>query len=147
MVSGWEADELDNGLDDFAARGSTGRPPPIAMYEHSENLYRLTFPEDIPVVNFIDLINYLNYPIDLGEPERKITVAGNASLNSEFAGIPETLWGEGAIVYVPRDDEDHDVVYLQAATGQTFVFSFNQKGYWRRVNDSRLPEHVKALNF
>jgi hypothetical protein len=145
MVSGWEAEELDKALDDFVARGTSGRPQQIAMYEYSENLYRLTFPEDIPVGNFVALINYLNYPIDFGGPERKISVAGNTSLNSEFAGIPESLWEKRAILYVPEDDEDFDLVYLLAGTGDTFAFAFNQKGYWRRMNDPRLPEHVNAL--
>lgn len=145
IVSGWDEDELGKALDDFIGQGTSGRPSRIDIYASLENLYRLTFPEDISVVNFIALINYLNYPIDLGGPERKITVAGNASLNSEFAGVPESLWGESIILYVPEDDEEHDVVYFQAGTKQAFAFSFNQEGGWRHVDDPRLPDQVKAL--
>ena len=144
VLSGWNEDELARALADFTGRDISGRHLQIEAFELFENRYRLTFPEDISVSNLAALIHYLNYPLDLGSPEREITVAGNVWLNSEFAGMPKLLWGEGAIVYVPEGDEDFDVVYLLAGTGQAFAFSLNKKSYWRRVNDPRLPGHIKA---
>lgn len=142
-VSGWNEEELDKALADFTGQ-DTGWPPKVDIQKRFENLYRLTFPEDISVFNFIALVNYLNYPIDLGSPEREITVAGKTTLNSAFAGIPESLWGKHAILYVPENDEDHDVVYVQTEAG-AFANSFNQEGGWRRVDDPRLSGEVKAL--
>jgi hypothetical protein len=79
----------------------------------------------------------LKYPIDLGSPERTITVAGKTSLSSEFAGVPQALWGETAMLYVPANDDDYDVVHLQAETGLVFSFSFNQEGVWRQLDEPR----------
>jgi hypothetical protein len=140
-VTGWDEDELYKALQDFTGKDRSGSPPRIEMTKHLEDRYRLTFPEDLPVVDFAALINYLNYPIDLGSPERTITVAGKTSLSSEFAGVPQALWGETAILYVPADDDDYDVVHLQTETGLVFAFSFNQQGGWHQVDDprSRLP--------
>ena len=138
-VSGWTEEELRKALHDFTGQDRSGSPPKIDLQKRFENLYRLTFPEDISVFDFIALVNYLNYPIDLGSPERKVTVAGETSLNSGFAGVPRSLWGETAILYVPADDDDYDVVHLQAETGQAFAFSFNQEGGWRQVDNPRSP--------
>jgi hypothetical protein len=143
-VSGWSEEELGKALDDFTAHDTSGSRPKIDIQKRFENLFRLTFPEDFSVFDFIALVNYLNYPIDLASPEREITVAGTTTLNSAFAGIPESLRGKNAIFYVPEDDEDYDVVYLQTEAG-AFANSFNQEGGWRRVDDPRLSRKVKAL--
>jgi hypothetical protein len=143
-VSGWNEEELGKALDDFTGQDRSGSRLKIDLQKRFENLYRLTFPEDISVFDFIALVNYLNYPIDLGSPEREITVAGETSLNAAFAGIPESLWGKHAILYVPENDEDYDVVYLQTEAG-AFANSFNQEGGWRRVDDPRLSGEVQAL--
>jgi hypothetical protein len=136
-VSGWDEDELYRALQDFTSKDRSGSPPRIEMTKHLEDRYRLTFPEDITVVDFAALINYLNYPIDLGSPERIIKVAGQTSLSPDFPGVPQSLWGETAILYVPADDDDYDVVYLQTETGPVFAFSFNQEGVWRQVDNPR----------
>lgn len=143
-VSGWNEEELGKALDDFTGQDTLGSPPKIDIQKRFENLYRLTFPADISVFDFMALVNYLNYPIDLGSPEREITVAGTTTLSSAFAGIPESLWGKKAILYVPENDEDHDVVYMQTEAG-AFANSFNQDVGWRRVDDPRLSGEVKAL--
>ncbi|HMG75755.1 MAG TPA: hypothetical protein VK582_19800 [Pyrinomonadaceae bacterium] len=143
-VSGWNEEELGKALDDFTGQDTSGSPRKIDIQKRFENLYRLTFPEDISVFDFMALVNYLNYPIDLGSPEREITVAGTTTLSSAFAGIPESLWGKSAILYVPETDEDHDVVYMQTEAG-AFANSFNREGGWRLVDDPRLSGEVKAL--
>jgi hypothetical protein len=147
MVSGWNQEELGKALDDFTGPDRSGSPPKIDIYKRSENLYRLTFPEDISAFDFVALVNYLNYPIDVGSPERKITVAGKTTLNSAFVGIPDSLWGKNAIFYVPEDDEDYDVVHMQTEAGDAFANSLNQEGGWRRVDDPRLSGEVKALTW
>lgn len=145
IVSGWNQDELSKALDDFTGQNMSGRPTRIAIHERFENLYYLTFPEDISVFNFVAMVNYLNYPIDIGSPERKIAVAGKTTLDSAFAHLPDSCRGESAIFYVPDNDEDYDLVHMQSETGVTFAISFNQGRGWRRVDDPRLPAQVKAL--
>lgn len=143
IVSGWGGIELGRALDDF--RGATGSPLWIEIEKRCETRHRLTFPEDIPAADFTALINYLNYPIDLGSPEREITVAGTTTLHSAFTGIPASCWGQSAILYIPEPDEDHDVVYLRAAAGAVFANSLNAESGWRHVDDPRLPSEVSAL--
>ena len=75
---------------------------------------------------------------------RSITIAGEARLSSDFQGIPESLVGSKAIIYVPEDDQDYDVVYLQTETGTTLANSFSD-GVWRNVNNARLSSEVKTL--
>lgn len=145
-VSGWNEEELSKALDDFNGLDTSDPPPKIDIQKRFEKLFRLTFPEDTSVFDFVALVNYLNYPIDLGSPEREITVAGKTTLNSAFAGIPESFWGKRAILYVPQNDEDYDVVYLQTEAS-AFANSFNQEGGWRRVDDPRLSSQVKALTW
>ena len=147
MVSGWNQEELSKALDDFTGQDTPGSPPKIDIHKRFENLYRLSFPEDISALDFVALVNYLNYPIDVGSPEREITVAGKTTLNSGFEGIPDSLWGKTAIFYVAENDEDYDVVYLQTEAGDAFANSFNQEGGWRRVDDPRLPGEVMALTW
>jgi hypothetical protein len=141
IVNGWNEEELARALDDFNFNSLLK----VDIDERFETFYRLAFPEDVSATDFAALVNYLNYPIDLASPEREITVAGKTTLNSSFAGLPAILWGIMAIVYVPENDEDYDVVYLQTATGDTFANQLNQESGWRRVSDPRLPDQVKAL--
>lgn len=147
IVSGWNEEDLSTALDDFIGQGASGSPPKIGMQKRFENLYSLTFPEDIAASGFVALVNYLNYPIDLSLAGRTITVAGKATLNAAFAGMPGSLMGKTAIFYVPENDEDYDVVYLRTEAGDVFAKSLNQAGGWRRVDDPRISVEVKALTW
>ena len=147
LVSGWNEDELGRALDDFTAQGTARSLLKIDMQERFETLYRLTFPEDISVFDFISLVNYLNYPLDLASPERKITVVGRTTLSSAFASVPISLRGRPASFYVPEHDEDYDVVYLRTEAGEAFANSLNQAGGWHRVDDARLSDEVRALTW
>jgi hypothetical protein len=144
-VSGWTEDELRMALDDFIEEDASGSPPKIVMHKRFENLYHLTFPEDIRASDFIALVNYLNYPIDLSVAGRTITVVGKTTLNSDFAQAPGSLMGKKAILYVPDNDEDYDVVYLQAETGTILETSLSRET-WHQVNEPRMGNEVKRLS-
>jgi len=145
VVKGWNEDELQKILNDFIAEDTSG----VASYKievdkRDEDLFSLTFPQDIHPAVFGFLVNYLAYPMNFGLAGRSIIVAGKTRLNSDFQGIPESLVGNKAIVYVPENDQDYDVVYLQTETGATLANSFSD-GVWRKVNDARLSSQVKML--
>ena len=145
VVKGWNEDELQKILNDFIAEDTSG----VASYKidvnkRDEDLYSLTFPQDIHPAIFGFLVNYLAYPMNLGLAGRSIIVAGKAMLNSDFQGIPPSLVGKKAIIYIPENDQDYDVVYLQTETGTTLANSFND-GVWREVKDARLSSEVKML--
>jgi hypothetical protein len=145
VVKGWYEDELQRILDDFIEEDTSG----VASYKieidkRDEDLYRLTFPQDIHPAVFGFLVNYLAYPRNFGLAGRSIIVAGKTMLNSDFQGIPQSLVGNKAIIYVPENDQDYDVVYLQTETGATLANSFSD-GVWRKVNNAQLSSEVKML--
>jgi hypothetical protein len=90
------------------------------------------------------LINYLARPINFDPAGRSIIVAGKTTLNSDFDGLPKSIAGEKALLYLPGNDEDYDVVFLQTESGVTLTKSFNQ-GVWREVKDPRLSSAIRSL--
>src|SRR2546426_5636825 len=145
VVKGWNEDELQRILDDFIQEDTSGLPSyKIDVHKRDEDLYNLTFPQDIHAAVFGFLVNYLAYPRNFGLAGRSIIVAGKAMLNSDFQGIPQSLVGDKAIIYVPENDQDYDVVYLQTETGATLANSFSD-GVWRKVQDAQLSSEGKML--
>jgi hypothetical protein len=147
LVQGWNEDELRKILDDFVEQDlSAFAPFRIEIQKRSENSFALTFPEDIHPDEFVCLINYLAYPFDFDLAGRSIIVAGKTTLNSDFDGLPKSFEGKKALLYLPENDDDYQVVYLQSEPAGTLAKSFNE-GVWRRVNDARLSSAVKSLNW
>jgi hypothetical protein len=138
LIEGWNEDELRRILDDFVEQDlSAFAAFRIEIEKHLENSFVLFFPEDIHPAEFLSLINYLAYPIDLDAAGRTIVVAGKTTLNSDFDGLPKSLAGKKAILYIPDNDEDHDVVYLQTDSSMTLAKSFSEAS-WRIVKDPAL---------
>jgi hypothetical protein len=147
LIQGWNEDELRKILDDFVEEDlSAFAAFRIEIQKSLENSFRLTFPEDIHPAEFVSLINYLAYPINFGAAGRSIVVAGRTTLNSDFDGLPKSLEGKKALLYLPENDEDYDVVYLQTESGVSIAKSFNE-GAWRQVKDARLSSAVKSLTW
>lgn len=143
-VTGWNEDELRKILDDFVEEDLSGAPRyKIEIEKLEEESYRLTFPQDIHPTVFTFLVNYLAYPIDFDLQGRSVTVVGKSTLNSAF-GISDALVGEKAIIYVPENDEDCDVVYLLTEAGASFQNSLDEM-IWRPVNDARLSTEARIL--
>ena len=147
VIQGWNEDELRQILGDFLAEDlSAFAAFRIEIQKRLESSFRLTFPEDIHPVEFASLINYLAYPINLDPAGRSIILAGKTTLNSDFDGLPKSLEGKKALLYLPEDDEDYDVVFMQAESGVTFAKSLNE-GVWRKVKDARLSNAVMSLTW
>jgi hypothetical protein len=147
LIQGWNEDELRQILDDFVAEDlSAFAAFRIEIQKRLESSFRLTFPEDIHPDEFASLINYLAYPINLDPAGRSIILAGKTTLNSDFDGLPKSLEGKKALLYLPEDDEDYDVVFMQTESGLTFAKSFNE-GVWRKVKDARLSNAVMSLTW
>jgi len=146
LVKGWNEVEIRKIIRDFMETYKNDGYPayPIEPHKQSENLYRLTFPQDIHPLLFTFLVNYLAYPFDLDLKNRSIIVAGKTTLNSGFEGIDSSLVGKKAILYIPENDQDHDVVYMRTESGVNLMNSFTELR-WRRVNDARLANEVKSL--
>jgi hypothetical protein len=144
LIQGWHEDELRKILDDFVEQDlSAFAAFRIEIEKRFEELFELTFPEDVHPREFLALINYLAYPIDF-DLARSIVVAGKATLNSDFDGLAKSLEGKKALFYLPENDDDYLVVYMQTESGVTLARSFSD-GLWRTVKDSRLSNVVKSL--
>ena len=147
LIQGWNEGELRQILDDFVEEDlSAFAAFRIEIQQRLENSFALNFPEDVHPAEFLSLINYLAYPINFDPDGRSIIVAGRTTLNSDFDGLPKSLEGKQALLYLPEDDEDYDVVYLQTESGLTLAKSGNG-GIWRRVKDARLSSAVESLSW
>jgi hypothetical protein len=146
LAKGWNEVEIRKIINDFIETYKNDGYPAYTIEPHkqSENLYRLTFPQDIHPLLFTFLVNYLAYPFDLDFKNRSIIVGGKTTLNSDFEGIDSSLVGKKAILYIPENDQDHDVVSMQTESGVNLANSFNELK-WRRVNNARLSNEVKNL--
>jgi hypothetical protein len=145
MVSGWQEDELAGIIDDFRKQSTIDPPMEIEIQKRFESEFVLIFPGDIAPWDFAALVNHLNYPIDFDSAQRALVVAGRTTLNADFTGIPESLYGRKAIIYVPENDDDYTVVYMHTETGDNFAGSFNEM-VWQSVTEPRLPATIKSLN-
>jgi hypothetical protein len=147
LIQGWSEDELRKILNDFVEQDlSAFAAFRIEIQKRFENSFALTFPEDIHPDEFACLINYLAYPFDFDLAGRSIIVAGKTTLNSDFDGLPKSFAGKKALLYLPENDDDYQVVYLQVESGGTLAKSFNE-GDWRKVKDARLSSAVMSLNW
>ena len=146
LVQGWSDAEIRKILSDFHEQYKSDRLPPFTIEHHklSETSYRVTFPRDIHPRLFMFLVNYLAYPFDFELMNRSIIIGGKSTLSSDFEGIDPQLVGKKAIFYIPENDQDHTVVYVQTESGVTFENSFSDLN-WRKVNDARLSKEVKNL--
>ena len=145
-VKGWNEAEIQKIIRDFIETYKNDGYPAytIEPLKQSENLYRLTFPQDIHPQLLTFLVNYLAYPFDLDLRNRSIIVGGKATLSSGFEGIDSSLVGKKAILYIPESDQEHNVVYMRTESGINLANSFTELR-WKRVNDARLSNEVKNL--
>lgn len=145
LIQGWNQDELRQILDDFVEEDLSAFVAfRIEVQQRFENSFALTFPEDIHPDEFQSLINYLACPINFDPAGRSVIVAGQTTLNADFDGLPRLLEGKKAIFYLPENDDDYQLLYLQTESGENFAKSFNE-GVWRKVRDARLSSAVKSL--
>lgn len=144
-VDGWNDEQLRVIIDGFMAERDPGGPPyEIQVHTQTESSQRLTFVPDIHPSEFAALVNYLHYPIEFGIPEHAITAVGRMTLSAAFDGIPQSLIGQSAILYVPENDQDYDVVYVQTESGANYLYSFQDMS-WSQVTVARLSTDVNRL--
>jgi hypothetical protein len=147
LIQGWNEDEISQILNDFLEADATAFVAfRIEMEKRLENSFALNFPEDIHPAEFLSLIGYLAYPNNFDTTGRAIIVAGKTTLNSDFDGLVRSLEGTRAVLYIPENDDDHDVLYLRTDSGVTLAKS-SHEGAWRKVKDSRLSSAVESLTW
>jgi hypothetical protein len=146
LVKGWNETEIQKIISDFTEtyKNDGYQPYTIEAHKKEENLVRLSFPKDIHPRLFTFLVNYIAYPFDLDLKNRTLVVGAKTTLSAEFDGLDSSFVGKGAILYIPQDDQDHDVVYMQTDSGMNLANSFTEIK-WKRVNDARLSSEVRNL--
>ena len=139
VVRGWTNEELSGILTDFAdmSDNDLGTHFVYEVHARDNGSIRITFPHDIPAQQFSFLINYLQYPKNYVLNGRSVSVVGKAIISPKFKPPSKSLIGQTATFYIPRDDQDFDLVYVRVVD-ETFENSFAAL-HWKRVADSRIP--------
>ena len=143
VVRGWTNEELSGILTDFADLSGSDLGPHFDYEVHARDngSIRITFPHDIPAQQFSFLINYLQYPKNYDLKGHSISVVGKAIISAKFKPPTKSLIGQTATFYIPKDDQDFDLVYV-CVGDETFENSFAAL-HWKRVVDSRIPPDVE----
>src|SRR6266550_2931979 len=145
LVKGWKSEQLDVILSGFITKEDSLAPHySIEVDQYPEDSYQLTFPIDIHPSVFAALINYLQYPMEFGIPDCSITVVGRTTLDAAFDGIPESLIGQRAFLYLPENDLDCDIVYLQTESGANLAYSLRET-VWQPEKNARIPLAAKSV--
>lgn len=144
VVRGWTNEELSGILTDFADAYDKDLSPDFAceVGPLDNGSLRITFPHDIPALQFSFLINYVQYPKNHDLKGRSISVVGKALITPDFHPPSKALVGQNAIFYIPVNDQKYDLVYVRVGD-ETFENSFAAR-HWKKVADSRLPVGVDA---
>ncbi len=145
LVRGWSDTELRQILGDFQRLSGNRLPSNFSTEIHAADgaVLRVTFPADIPSVDFCFLVNYVQYPKGFDLNSRPILVAGRATITSDFLPSDQSLVGKRILVYVPSEDKRYDEVFAQAE-GQSYEFPFTRTGFIR-AQEPRLPVGVSDL--
>ena len=145
LVRGWSDTELRQILADFQRLSGNRLPSSFSTEIHTGDgaVLRVTFPADIPSVDFCFLVNYVQYPKGFDLNSRPILIAGRATITSDFLRSDQSLVGKRILVYVPSEDKRYDEVFAQAE-GQSYEFPFTRTGFIR-AQEPRLPVGVSDL--
>jgi len=145
LVRGWSDSELRQILGDFQRLSGDRLPASFSTKIHAADgaFSRVTFPADIPAVDFCFLVNYVQYPKGFDLNSRTLVVAGRATIASEFLPSDQSFVGKRILVYVPSEDKRYDEVFAQAE-GQSYEFPFTRTGFIR-AQEPRIPVGVSEL--
>lgn len=144
-VKGWTEGDLKKILAKFQ---KTYEHPGYSAYQiqlkkSADDRFRLTFPADIHPQLLTFLVNYIHYPFNFDLTDRRILAVAKSTVTPGFEGL-DTIHGEQALFYVPKEDKDYDVVYMQTQSGGIFAISFTDMR-WTKRDDARLPSGIGDL--
>ena len=143
-VRGWKRPELEKILTDFRQAYEMPAPSDWTIATRSDNVFAISFPNDIPPKLLYFLVNYLQYPKDFDLAHRLIGVLGRTSL-TEACGIPDKkLIGMRAEIYVPANDADYDRVYLRTDDAEIYEIPFTDL-VWKLAREARRPRTIEGL--
>jgi hypothetical protein len=117
VVHGWTGAELERILGDF--RLSYGLPEALEwkVTAGSDGRFAITFPSDIEPRFLFFLVNYIQYPKGFALSNRTIGMLSRATLTPAFGFADSTLVRKRAVIYVPSNDSEYDLVYAKIENG------------------------------
>ena len=126
VVRGWGQVELQKIVEDFLSMYGISDSSSIAITPRDDHTLEVRFPRDIQPKLLLFLINYIQYPRGFDLSHRSIGVVAHAVLTPAFGPPDPTLVGKSAIIYVPANDTDYDVVYVRVESGETYRVPFSE---------------------
>ena len=144
-VKGWVEDDLKKILAKFQETYEHGgySPYQIQLQKSADDRFQLTFPADIHPQLLTFLVNYIHYPFNFDLTDRRILAVAKSTVTAGFEGL-DAYCDEQALLYVPKEDKDYDVVYMQTQSGRIFAVSFTDMR-WIKKDDARLPSGIGDL--
>jgi len=145
LVEGLSDEELGKALSSFKTKYRDRLGPVFSLNTKTltATQTRISFPHDIHPRLLALLISYLQYPPGLEGGPHSIAVLGRVTLTSAYPLPDPSFAGKPAHVYVPLNDQHHDVVYF-AVNGQYFEESLAD-GSARLASEGRIPSGVQSL--
>jgi hypothetical protein len=145
ISKGWSKAELVKILDDFESmyHGRLGVGFHYLVTPLTPDQFDIHFPAGIAHPFFAYLVNYVQYPKGFDLTGRQVAVLGRVTLTAAYPIPSSDYAGMRARIYVPADDQEHDLVYV--AVGQEFFRQQFTYDLWDRKTDGRVPVAVKAL--
>jgi hypothetical protein len=145
LVEGWNQEQLMSIIEGFMNAGVSSYPHyEIAVHWPTNSSARLTFQPDIHPAELAALVNYLHYPIEFNVGGRDLNALGRMTLTGAFDGVPPELIGQRALLYVPENDKEHDLVSILVDSGSCYSYSFAD-GYWYETKDARMSPDALRL--
>lgn len=132
VVEGWNRVQLNKILEDFKKVHPFCEYAPFVVNIQTikSNKHQLVFPNDIHPVLFVNLINYLVYPVGFTDSS---IVVGQATITLDYHGLNRSLIGQNAIFYVPKNNKKQDIIDMVVSNQAHFELSLSS-GQWKKIN-------------
>ena len=143
-VRGWNRVELDRILKDFRRLYNLPENSEWIIAKKGDYNFVIAFPNDIQPKLLYFLVNYIKYPKKLDLTGRSIGVLASVVLTGAFGAPDPALISKPAVIYVPANDTDYDMVYVRIESDQAFKIPFTTL-IWEPVSDARMPNEVSGL--
>ena len=143
LALGWSGQELERILSDYCAK--YGLPRDTFMIERSDHdPVQVRSHSGIHASHVFTLVNYIHYPEGFDPTDRDVCAVAAVKLSRATGLPPGAATGETVWVYVPAEDQDYDLTFVQRASGQTYRVSFTNFA-WVAVENPRLNPAIRQL--
>jgi len=109
----------------------------------SDKVYVITFPKDIDFETFCYFVNYLHYP---NEIFYKPNITAWTTTSSGDSWMKDDIVGEKVMLYIPKDDQDYDNVYLTTSDNLGYKMGFALGEASQRLDKPRQPFQKPTIN-